>query len=272
MAVKFSGDFVAFTVGSSGSIDLTCEARNVDYSGTAELIDGSCLTNFNETPQEVKRSAKLSFTNLSTLSPATRVSHYDLTGLSVSGISVLLQARGFTFTQDFQHEPIAGIGSSWTRSQVVKRKVSISLEADVLTDGIAQTVMTAFHSGTYANRTMTFSMVINGVTVTLPTRLAEISYSVKENSNQTLNFTLQGLSNDSDALFSAAPSGYANLFAWSITQPATPLDIVFTPSTDNFSITGQMLLESVAVEVKDADLLKENYSLVNYGTMTATAN
>lgn len=272
MAVHYSGDFVALTTGSSGNISLACEVRNVDYSGTADLIDGSCLTNFNETPQEVKRSAKLNVTTLSTVSPATRVSHYDLEGLSVGGTNVLLQARGFTFSQDFQHEPIAGIGSEWTRSQVVKRKVSISLEADVVTDGIAQTVMTAFHSGTYANRTMNFSFTINGVTFTLPTRLAEVAYSVTENSNQTLNFTLQGLANDSDALFSAAPSGAATMLAWSITQPATPMDITFTPSTDNFSITGQMLLESASVEVRDADLVKETYSLVNYGTMTATAN
>lgn len=270
MATFYAGNVSVFSV---GGVDLICEATNVTYEGSATLVDGSCLTQFDETPQEVKKEGRLSWTNMSTVSGVDRVSHFDLSSLLVDGSSgYLAQIRNVNFSQEYQHENIAGIGEEWRRTQIVKRMVTIEVEADCTTDGLAQKIMTDFHSGTYANRDIDFSFTINGYTITLPTRLESVSYSVQRAGLQTLNFTLRGKAPNSGALFTAPASGTSTILAKSILDPLTALTCNFTPSTDNFALSGSFLIENMSIAVQDEELVLESYTYRSIGAVTATAN
>jgi len=268
MATFFSGSISAFTVGGSSFL---CEARNVSYTSDAEIVDGSCLTNLSESPQEVKRSASLQFSNLTTISNALRVSHLDLTGLTLDGDSFPGQIREVSITQNYASEPTAGIGASWVAPQVVKRGIEISIQADAVTDGFAQAAMVDFHSGTYANRNVTFSMVVNGLTITIPCRITGVEYSVAEASLQSMTLSLQGLAPDSGT-YITSPTTSTTLLGKAFNAFTTPVSVVFTPSVDNFSISGDFIFSSAAIRVADNELVTEDYTLSSTGTITVTAN
>jgi len=268
MATFFNGSLSTFSVGGSSFL---CEVRNVNYTSESETVDGSCLTNLSESPQEVKRSASLQFSNLSTISNALRVSHLDLTGLTFDGDSFPGQIREVTINQNYTSEPTAGIGSSWVAPQVVKRSIEVSIQADAATDGFAQAAMVDFHSGTYAARNVTFSMTVNGVAITFPCRITGVDYTVGEASLQSITITLQGLAPDSGT-YITSPTTSTTLLGKAFNAFTTPVSVVFTPSADNFSLSGDFIFGSASIRVADNELVTEDYTLSSTGAITVAAN
>lgn len=261
------GDISVYTL---GGIDLLGVFESVTYSVEETQQEGSIMSRDGETPQGTKLAGRLDTGLMSTISAPDRVSHLDLSGFTVGGTDYLAVLRSLKFSGSFQQRLRAGVGAWWKRPQNSKKayKASVSLDCD---DSVLSALMIAMSSTTYADRNKTLSFVLNGVTITLPTRMSRVEHTGQRDDLQMVTVDLVGRSPDSGS-YPAAPTGTSTLLEKAFNAFQTELAFTFTSkAASGHSVTGNCIFNSFEFSVEDEQLVLNRYVFDTFGAPTSSA-
>ena len=261
------GDISVYTVGGIALLGLF---EDVTYSVEETQVDGSAMARLAKCAQGTKLAGSFDCKLMSTKSSPVRVSHLDLSAMSLGGTSYLAVLRSLSFKGSFEAKDKAGIGSLFKNSQNVKKDYSADVELDCA-DGTASALMTLMHSVTATDRNVALALTLNAVGITVPMRLQKLAHSGSRNELQVLKGSLMGRDPGTGA-YPTAPTGTTTLLEKAFNDFRTELAFTYTSKTTNgFSVTGNCIFSSFGFEIQDEALEYESYSFASVGTVTNSA-
>lgn len=260
------GDISVF---SAGGVSLLGIVEDVAFDITEDQKDVSLTNRFRSSAQGLKLDATIKATIMSTLSAPDRVSHLNLTALSL-GDSLLGVVTRLKFSSNMEKLTKAGVGSWWKEHQIVGGDFMAEVEIEGTTDTFAPYIADAV-SLTGADRNATLDFTLNAIAYTLPMRMETIGFGTNRRGFQVLKIALKGRDPDTGT-YPTAPVGTTSIVEKAINDPATVLAYSFTSkAADGFTLAGNMVWDSMEFEVVDGEIVNIQYNWSNTGTPTAGA-
>jgi hypothetical protein len=265
--VHDTGDISVVTFGGVALLGLF---DDVTYSVDETQVDGSALSRFGKCAQGTKLSGNFDCKVMDSKTSPTRVSHLDLTVFSLGGTDYLAVVRSISLKESFEGKQKAGLGSLFKRPQNIRKDFSAEIELDCA-DGTASAIMALMHSATASDRNVALSFTLNSIATTIPMRIQKVSHKGSRNDLQTLAISLMGRDPGASA-YPTAPTGTTSLYEKFLNDFRTELSFTYTSKTSSgFSVTGNCIPASLAVEIQDEALLYYSYSFDSVGTVTNSA-
>jgi hypothetical protein len=256
---------------SVAGADILADFNSVTLSIESNLVNGAKSTRRGQTPQMTKKSGRIEVAVEDMISNPDRVSHLDLTAISIDGTSRLGDVRSVDLGVRYTSQMTAGAGELWTKPQNITKDFAITVELDA-EDGIASALFIDSASSTYAHGNFAFTFTLNSVTVTIPCRLQSVSLAAQRDDLQRITLTLQGR-DPGTGDFPSAPTGTSSILEKALNDFFTPVAIDFhsKSGTGGVDVSGNAIWESFNVRIEDEQLVAVNYALINDGAWTVIA-
>jgi hypothetical protein len=268
MGRQYIGDI---SVLSAASIDLLGIFENVTLALTAAKTDVSLTNRITKSNQTTKKSGRISTRVMTTISDSLRVSHLNLTAMTLDGTNVLAYVRSMTFNGVFEHQMASGIGEMFEKPEVVQKGYTATVEIEADTDTIAAFATNAA-STTGADSDMVLTFTINAIAYSFKMTMDEFEYGTERNGMQMATITLSSRDGDTGAS-PTAPTTSTVLLDKALNDPRTLVAYSFTgKSADSFNAAGNMCWDSFGFTVTDGEVTYIDYAWRTNGAMTITPN
>lgn len=260
------GDISVFSAGGASLLGIV---EDVSFDIKEDQKDVSLTNRFRSSAQGLKMDATIKATIMDTVGAPVRVSHLNLTALTL-GDNILGVVSRLKFSASMEKLTKAGVGAVWKSHQVVGGDFMAEVEMEGTTDTFAPFIADAV-STTLADRNAILAFTLNAVAFEIPMRVESVGFGTNRRGFQVLKIALKGRDPDTGT-YPTGPAGTTSLVQKAINDPATELVYAFTSkSADGFTLGGNMIWESMEFEVVDGEIVNLQYGWVNTGTPTAGA-
>lgn len=272
MSRVYSGDLAVHTI---ASVDLLAVVKNASFAGEIENVDGSPMPIAGMSAQAVGWGGRLETGVMSTLSTPTRVSHLDISAMTVDGTAYRTMLRGGSFEGSFTVQEGRAAGDKWRVPIVTKKDYSVRAEIMIPRSGTAnplRTILGDLLGATAADLAMAFSITINSVAVTLPMLLVNATVKGAVGDLTIVEIELKGRAPDSGS-YPTAPTGTTSLLEKALNDAGTAVAFSFTPHNDageGANIAGNAVFGGFGFDFNGGDLINHRYTLLTTGAVTQT--
>lgn len=259
---------------SIASISLLADFENVSYVVKETQVDGSSMVALGKSNTGTKLGGTFDLTVLTTQSTPDRVTHLNLSVLTIGGTSYASDVSSvkMTLTPNQVKQPSAG--SWWQTVQNTKMDISATVELSLpVGSNFAHALLQKMHSVTGSDRNVVFSFTLNGVAITVPMRLESIPFKAERDGLQmlTVNLTCHA---PLSGTFPTAPTGTTSLLEKAFNSWAAELAFAFSTNAAagaGAAISGNCIFGPTTIEVSDEALAKVTYQFHTTGTVTEAA-
>lgn len=262
------GDISIFSV---NSVNLLADFQNVTMVLDENQAEGSAVSRAGMTPIGTKLSGTITTEILSMKTLPDRVTHLDLSAITIGGVSYLGDVRSIDFSGAFTQVQQAGAGEWWAKPQNVKKGYTATVELDVRSTHAA--VFFALAASTTAgDRNVVFSFTLNSVPYTLPMRVKTCTLGAQRDDLQRITLVLEGRDPGSGN-YPTAPTGTVGLLAQAFNAPFAEMAFEFeSKSVNGTNLVGNCVFQSFGFRIEDDALVSLNYVFSTYGAVTATTS
>jgi hypothetical protein len=259
---------------SIASISLLADFEGVTYTVKETQVDGSSMVATGKSYTGTKLGGTLDIPVLSTQSTPDRVTHLNLTVLTVGGTSYLADVLSLKLTLTPNQVKQPSSGSWWQTVQNTKMDISGSVDISLPAgSNYAHDLLTLAHSATGSSRNLVLSFTLNAVTITVPLRLESAQLKAERDGLQmmTLNLSCHA---PLSGTFPTAPTGTSSLLEKAFNSWAAEFAFAFNTSATaarGAAISGNCIFGPTTIEVTDEGLAKTTYQFHTTGTVTEVA-
>ncbi|RYG99964.1 MAG: hypothetical protein EON58_02005 [Alphaproteobacteria bacterium] len=273
---------MAHTVGSVslftvGGVNVLGDFDNAAINVEETQVNGAPLASGYSNAQGTKLSGTLKvavFSNaMSGANAILRTSALNVSALEIEDENHLGVVRSFSVALAYAKQMRAGVGSRWTRPQIVTATASVESTLDV-EDGVLSTLYSLLPGAGNADALTTFEATIGGTSLALPMRVRSIGTPYERDGIQTASVAMASGGPIYTGSTPASPLGAGSLLSKAF-DPAyfdSSLAFAFTarPGAGSGSWTGALKFDSVRIAVEDETLIKTEYGFINDGAWTFT--
>lgn len=261
---------------SAGGVNLMTLVKNVRWIGETLDVDGAPMPNPSMSAQAMSLGGRLEIGAFSTKSAPTRVSHLDISAVTVDSVDLVTMFKRGSFEASYTIQEGKAAGSVWKVPVVTKKDFTLRLEFMIPLSGTAnalRSIVSQHLSGTVTDLNMTVTVTINSVSFTLPCLLvgAEVGGSDGELTMVTLE--LKGRAPDVGTTYPTAPTGTTTLIEKAINAPGIAVAFSFTPhsaSGEGANIAGNAVFGAFGFDFNADEIINERYTLLSTGAVTQT--
>lgn len=258
---------------SIGGTSILAVVSNVQWQSENERVPITSPLRFRDSGQQVKRSAQMTVPLSSVKSGANRVSHMDLTLMSLAAQSVIsgLELVDATVRVTNNIQQVPNVGEYFRRYQCDPGGgIAADLNLQVAdTSSAALALLELLESDDPDDKEATFAMTINAVATSVVGHIRRGTHDVEGRQKVTIAFES---SDPGGVTFPSSPAGTSTLYTKAINAPKTPLAFEFVShATAGLSRTGYCLIRSAEFRVEDAQIVKESYAFQVTGDWTTVS-
>lgn len=257
------------TVFSAGGTSLLDSCDGVTIKVSPASAEGKPVSRLGKSPQLVKKSFEISTAAMSNVTGINRVTNLNLSALTVGGTDYLAHVDGISLTGSFEHKEGSARGDLWSKSEVVAKDYTGTLNLLIPTAGLVA-LQTLAVSSTVADSYSTLSFTINGVATTLPIMFGSYTHMATVDDLQKIQIEWSGRDPLTGA-YPTAPTGTSSLLTKAFNDSRTELAFAFTPAAVNATQgawSGNMTWSSFSYSVTSDDVVKTEYSWKGFGAPT----
>lgn len=234
----------------------------------SDVVRNDPITRTSQGNQRAKLQAFLEVDLMSTKSLPVRVSHLDLSALSLDAVDLLPYGLdNLELSVSYASQDVPSAGSLWKVTQNVKKIVSGSIRTSVPDAGFGA-LFTDAGSSAEADARMVLTFTINSVTTTLALLLQEVSLENRMDDLQRFTATLAS-ADPGTGDYPTAPTGTTSLMEKALNAFRSTIAFVFTShSSEGFTASGNALFDGFRITLQDGELVKSSISLRSTGGVT----
>lgn len=265
---SYAGTLAVMSINSNSLLEFI---ESANFRFTEAQQNGAPASRFGGNMQGLKMSGEFTFSLYSDQATDIRVSHLDLTAADIGSVDLLDPniLFGLDYNFDCSQKMNPGTGQLWSFPVVSDGLFTGALRLAMMTNA-STSLITDFMSGTYGDKNKTFTFTLNGVSFSIPIRMADIGLPVTKDGLLEYSVALSDRSARSGV--TVLPSGTATLLAQSINAPRTALPFVFRPKVHpSNQFSGNMILKSMRFSVNDGALVPVAYVYSAQGTTAGAA-
>jgi hypothetical protein len=260
---------------SIASISLLADFENVTWTVDETQVDGSSMVSLGKSMNGTKLAGTLDVSVLSTLSTPDRVSHLNMTVLTVGGTNYLTDVQSFKLTGTPNQVKQPSAGSWWQTVQNTKMDFAVTLDIAIpVGSNYAHDLMTKMSSTTGIDRNVVLSVTINSVAQTIAMRMKSGSLKAERDGLQMFTLNLVGHAPLSGT-YPTAPTGTTSLLEKAYNSWASELAFTFSSNATaarGAVFTGNCIIGTWSIDVADEGLVKTAYQFHTTGTVTEAAS
>ncbi len=258
---------VDVTVFDIGGESVLADLRQAEVVSTTQFADVTSVISGGEAREAVKQSVAIRGALTSTKSGGARVTHLDVSALTLSGLDYRTVVESGVFEGQMQLDDGSGLGDEWEFPVTVRKDYRARLEMMVDSGGSVALVGKAF--GALAGKDISFLVTINGIGVSVPMRLAQFSHLISSGSRQKWVIDLVG-SAAVGAAYPTLPSGNSSLLAFAFNSPGAGLPVVVDAGAGQPVISGDFLVKKFGFKFARAAVVESSYDFVSLGPVVSS--
>jgi len=258
MSNQTSNDVGTLTIGGTSFLQVF---EDVQWSCDPEFDDWQNPTRLRKGSQPMKNAARLEVPLKPVKTGSVRLSHFDLTALSLAGISLLDEYESLEFRVTNPISPLPNGGEFKRRFQV---DPGGTLEATINTELQSENseivdLLALLESDDPDDLAAILSMTLNAVAITAPGNLRRGTH----NAGGRQKATIQWEGSDNEATYPTAPTGTSTILERAINAPKTPLAFSYVSKlVEGLERSGNLLIASGMVRIPSDKLVQETWSFV----------
>ncbi|MDI9639705.1 hypothetical protein QPK87_04810 [Kamptonema cortianum] len=251
------------------SASFLADLRGVTLESTADVVDATPLSLAGKKVEPVRRKVQLEARMTSEKPGGAKVTHLDLSSLSIGGTNYVPVLREGVFAGRNRWKSAAGVSDEWEYPVVVQKdyaaEVVIALEPGMS----QQAAQAAF--GSVTGSKIGFGLTLNGVAVVLPMVLVKWEHVMSVGDVQTWRLRLKG-SAPIGAVYPSSPLGTGTLLSRAMNDPGGLFGIqVISRGTGGQLYDGQFLCEEFEFGFSDRSVVETRFKFVSQGAVTRVA-
>lgn len=248
-------DVSVFNVGGS---NLLAELTSADVIAQTDFADVTPLILTGIARAPVKQQVQIKSALLSTKSGGLRVTHLDVSALTLAGVDFRSVMREVLFEGSVQHEETSGIGDEWAWPVAVHKDYRAKFLMAVDTESSSVLVGKAF--GELSGKAVPISFTINGTVITLAMQLEQFEHKLSAVKVQIWEISLVGSSPLTGA-YPTAPTGTSSLLAHAFNAPGAALAVAAADYSGNF------IIENFGFQFTSGSAVKSWYDFASQGVV-----
>ncbi len=248
-------DVSVFNVGGS---NLLAELTSAEVIAQTDFADVTPLIMSGIAREPVKQNVQIKSALLSSKSGGLRVTHLDVSALSLAGVDFRSVIREVLFEGSMQHEETSGIGDEWAWPVAVHKDYRAKFLMAVDTESSAVLVGKAF--GELSGKAVPISLTINGTAITLAMQLEQFEHKLSAGKVQTWEIFLVGSAPVVGA-YPTAPTVTASLLAHAFNTPGAALAVAAA------DYSGDFLIKIFGFQFTSGSAVKSWYDFASQGAV-----
>ncbi len=266
MTQSYSGVLNTFDVGGASQLEFF-ETANITISPV--FVGGAPASRFGQNKQKTKLGGKISVGLWSDIATDQRVSHLQLSAATLGSLNLLSPDIIFSMHLGIRNtlKMQPGAGQLWSYATVMDGEFEGSLDLGMDSSVIPQPIIDSF-SPTYADSHKVLAFTIGGTGVSVPFTQGELVLPIEKGGFMKYTMALQDRSARSGVTI--LPTGTTSLLQKAINDPKTAIAFAFQAydGADSPAIAGDMVFESVGLDIIDGELVPIKYNFATSGVVT----
>ena len=256
--MQTSNDVGTLTIGGASFLAVFEDAT---WTCDPEFDDWQNPSRFRKGGQAMKNAAKLAVRSKPIKTGQTRVSHFDLSALTLATQNLLPEMENWSFKVQNPINVIPNSGEFMRRYQADPGgtfMADFGLQvAD--TSSVALALAVLLESDDPADLAAVLSLTLNSVAITVPGHLRRGSHAVQGRQKVSIGWE----SSDNGGTMPTAPTGTSTMLERACNAPKTALAFTFvSKAVAGLSRTGYVLIESGEISGEPDKIVKEAWNFV----------
>ncbi len=266
MTQSYSGVLNTWDMASASQLEFF-ESANITISPV--FVNAAPAARFGQNKNKTKLGGKISVGLWSDAATDQRVSHLQLSAATLGSLNLLSPEIIFSIHLGIRNtiKMQPGAGQLWSYATVMDGEFEGSVKLGMDNSVLPQPVIDSF-SSTYADGNKVLAFTIGGTNVSVPFHQGELGLPIEKGGFTEYNLAL--VDRSARAGVTILPTGTTSLFQKSINDPKTAIGFAFQAYAGATSpkITGNMVFESVDLDIIDGELVPIKYNFATSGVVS----
>ncbi len=224
-----------------------------------------------QSAQGLSKRATINASLMQTVSAPTKVYNGDVTAFSIDGTDEIANVESAQFNIEWLHDEGRGVGDAWAFPALVKKNLRLS--GTLLAPASSSELFMDTAWGAISGIDVVVSFTINGVTITWPSLISNVSHQINDGAIQRYNFEAIARDPDTGNMPTAPTGSSASLLEEALNGTAAHALIVTNKAaTNGISYAGNGLLRNYNLQIPHEGLVTEDVEWASQGAWTATPN